>query len=63
MSALKIDMIKAYDLIEWQYLHDMMVQLGFHSRWVELIMRCISTVRYNIIHNVEDLGQIIPKRD
>jgi hypothetical protein len=34
--------------VEWAFLHDMMVPLGFAQRWVDLIMKCVSTVTYSI---------------
>ena len=36
----------------------MMLKLGFHARWVDLIMKCVSTVRYFISHKGKDLGPI-----
>lgn len=44
--AVKLDISKAYDRVEWRFLHDMMVQLGFHTEWVGLIMKCILSVSY-----------------
>ncbi len=40
--ALKLDMSKAYDHMEWLFLDKIMRKLGFHPRWVSLIMTCIS---------------------
>ncbi|XP_019197205.1 PREDICTED: uncharacterized protein LOC109191090 [Ipomoea nil] len=41
-------MAKAYDRVEWSFLRKMMLALGFHDGWVELIMKCVTTVSYNI---------------
>ncbi|KAH9683739.1 reverse transcriptase domain-containing protein [Citrus sinensis] len=40
IAALKIDMSKAYDRIEWGFLKAMMLKLRFVARWVELIFLC-----------------------
>jgi hypothetical protein len=37
----KIDMSKAYDRVEWEFLEATMLQLGFEARWVNLIMTCV----------------------
>ena len=60
--ALKIDMCKAYDRIEWSFLQAMMIKLGFDVKWVELIMRCVSTVQYNVLREGKVIGPIIPCR-
>jgi hypothetical protein len=44
--AVKLDMIKAYDRVEWAYLQGIMQKLGFDEQWVSLIMRCVSTVSF-----------------
>lgn len=41
---LKIDISKAYDRIDWNYLKLILLHLEFHSRWVDIIMICVSTV-------------------
>ncbi|XP_074323088.1 uncharacterized protein LOC141660030 [Apium graveolens] len=36
--AMKIDMSKAYDRIEWRNLQAILLKMGFHMRWVERII-------------------------
>ena len=60
--ALKLDMSKAYDIVEWACLDKIMEKLGFHSRWKGLMMQCISSVTYAIRINGKPSGQIFPSR-
>ncbi|XP_019183735.1 PREDICTED: uncharacterized protein LOC109178652 [Ipomoea nil] len=61
-GALKLDMAKPYDRMEWPFLRNMMVALGFHDKWVELIMKCMTTVSYSILVNGSRSDPIIPTR-
>ncbi|XP_019199805.1 PREDICTED: uncharacterized protein LOC109193404 [Ipomoea nil] len=61
-GALKLDMAKAYDRMEWPYLRNMMTVLGFHNNWVDLVMKCVTTVSYSILVNGSRSDPIIPTR-
>lgn len=57
-GALKLDMSKAYDRVEWNFLEQMLNKLGFAKEFVELIIRCISSVDYSIRINHDIYGKI-----
>ena len=60
--AMKLDMSKAYDRIEWNFLCRLMAKMGFDDRWIQLIYDCISSVSYSILVNGEPHGDIKPTR-
>jgi hypothetical protein len=60
--ALKLDMSKAYDRIEWTFLSAIMERLGFSRRWIDLIMKCVTTVSFSILFNGHKLEKFKPSR-
>jgi len=60
--AIKLDMSKAYDRVEWTFLEDIMIWLGFVVQWVQLIMRCVSSVSYVVLLNRNPLEVFTPTR-
>jgi hypothetical protein len=62
VAAIKLDMSKAYDRIEWPFLRKMMAKMGFSEQWVHLIMKCVTTVTYRIKVNGDYTERIIPQR-
>ncbi|KAG7536410.1 Reverse transcriptase domain [Arabidopsis suecica] len=60
--AIKTDMSKAYDRVEWNFLEELLIRLGFDIRWVQWIMCCVRTVSYSILMNGTSYGYIKPER-
>ncbi|KAH1064227.1 hypothetical protein J1N35_029214 [Gossypium stocksii] len=46
--ALKLDLSKVYDRVEWDFFAGMMDRMGFHQNWIVLIMRCVCSVSYMV---------------
>ena len=51
--AIKLNISKAYDRVEWSYLESMMRWLGFTKKWINLMMLCVRIVSYSILMNGE----------
>lgn len=58
MIALKLDMSKAYDRVEWGFLRKLLLTMGFDGRWVNLVMDCVTTVTYSFIINGRVCGAV-----
>jgi len=57
--SLKLDISKAYDIIVWDYLREVMVKMGFDSRWIHWMCMCVESFDYSMIFNHEAVGPII----
>lgn len=60
--ALKLDISKAFDSIQWDYLKEVLLKLGFSELWVSWIMMCVSSVEYHVLVNHDRVGPISPSR-
>lgn len=60
--VLKIDLRKAYDSINWEFLESVLEGLGFPSRFTQWVMECISTPSFSIAINGSTHGFFKGKR-
>ena len=51
--AIKLDMSKTYDRVEWSYLESVIRRVGFTERWITLLMLYVKTISYSILVNGE----------
>ena len=60
--AIKLDMEKAYDGLEWDFIPKCFQEMGFHPTWNNWIMEAISSISYSIMINDTPNGFIFPLR-
>ena len=51
--ALKLDISKDYNRVKWSFVECLLKKMGFHGKWVDLMMECITAVSYSIMINGE----------
>ncbi|GJT06737.1 hypothetical protein Tco_0841199 [Tanacetum coccineum] len=54
--AFKVDIQKAYDMVNWGFLRSILAGFGFHPTMVECIMVCVSTTSYSVCINGDMYG-------
>jgi hypothetical protein len=60
--ALKIDLEKAYDCLEWLLIRHTLQFFHFPPSWIDFIMSCISSSSLEILVNSERLEDFSPSR-
>ncbi|GJX57973.1 RNA-directed DNA polymerase, eukaryota, reverse transcriptase zinc-binding domain protein [Tanacetum coccineum] len=54
--AMKIDIQKAYDTINWDFIKDCLSLVGFHEVMVDWVMTCITSTSFSLCVNGEVCG-------
>ena len=60
--ALKLNVSKAYNCVEWSFLRGIMSKLGFPDTWVDRVMSCVTTPSFSVRINGKAYGNIVPTR-
>ncbi|GJZ17287.1 RNA-directed DNA polymerase, eukaryota, reverse transcriptase zinc-binding domain protein [Tanacetum coccineum] len=60
--AFKMDLQKAYDTVNWNFLKKALEEFGFHEKMVHWVMQCVTTPGFNLNVNGESIGYFIGGR-
>lgn len=60
--GIKLDLQKAYDGVNWEFIKVVITNLGFSNTFKKWIMACISSVIYEVIVNGGKSDQFKPSR-
>lgn len=63
LIAMKLDIAKAYDRLEWDFILEVLQYFGFNSRSITLLRECICTMTYSVLLNGTHSGYIISSHD
>lgn len=60
--AIKIDLEKAYDRLNWDFVRDTLEDIGFPSNMINIIWHCISSSLMKVLWNGEQTSCFFPSR-
>ena len=60
--AIKVDLKKAYDKIEWSFIREVLMNANLPQNLINLIMSCVSSVSTSILFNGGNMEPIFPSR-
>lgn len=59
---IKIDLEKAYDRVDWQFLEEVLQKVGFTTTLIRVILNCIRSTKLSVIWNGQHLEAFNPER-
>ena len=60
--AIKVDLVKAYDRLEWSFIHNVLKAFWFLEELIKLIMSCVSSTSISILLDGGKLTLFKPTR-
>ena len=62
LMAVKVDLEKAYDKLEWGFIREVLINANFPHDLVSLVMSCVSSMSTSILFNGGNVDPIFPSR-
>lgn len=59
---MKLDLKKTYDMLSWDFIHAMLIELRFPADYVNWIMSCITTPKFSLLMNGSLVGFFSSRR-
>lgn len=56
--AIKIDLMKGYDMVNWSFIGAILQKIGIHPKFLEWIKKCITTLSFTMCINGELKGYL-----
>ena len=60
--AIKVDLEKAYDNLEWSFIRETLLKANLHRDLIDLIMNCVSSTTTSVLFNRGNLDPFWPSR-
>lgn len=60
--VIKLDLEKAYVMLNWDYIRLVLVEFGMNNHWIKLIMECITSTSSSVLINGKAHGYFYPSR-
>ena len=62
LMAIKLDLQKAYDRVNWKFLYAVLLHFGFNETFTNWIMSCVSSVSFEVVVNGGKFAGFKPSR-
>lgn len=62
LMAIKLDLQKAYDRVNWRFIKNVQLHLGFNEKYTNRVMACVSSILFEVLVNGGKFESFKPSR-